>query len=228
MGTPGLFLRGGAWITIAFWIGLVLAIGGTVCLYIFVLSKKSTNNRNKFLSFLRNFLDFRYLILEKALKALYIFCTAFLILYGLLIVWVNPGLGLILLFIAPVVLRLTYECLMMFVLLVKNTMEINGKLKDQTPDETPVDLFDVPLPFEKKAAPAPAEEAAPVAPVIVEPAPATVVPPVVTVQPEPAPAPEPIPEPAPEPAAPAAKFCPNCGNKLLENDRFCTRCGEKL
>ena len=175
----------GVWPTIAMILAIVLAIGGTVCLFIFVLSKKASG-KNKFMNFLRNFLEFRYLILEKALKALYIFCTAFVILYGFLIVWIAPGSGFILMLLGPIVLRLSFELSMMFVLLVKNTIEINGKLADQTPDETPADAFDVPLPFEKKAAPA--EAAAPVEPVVVA---------------EPEPVAEPVAEPVVQKAAPA-------------------------
>jgi drug/metabolite transporter (DMT)-like permease len=45
------------------------------------------------------------------------------------------GYGLLLAILGPVVLRLFFEASMMFILLVKNTISINNKLKNQNKDE---------------------------------------------------------------------------------------------
>lgn len=155
-------LNGGSvWPLVAFWLALILAVGATVCAFIFVLSKKGANAKNKFLKFLRDFCDFRHLYIETALKALYICTTAFLIIFGFFMLFSNFGQGIVLMLIAPIVLRLVYELLMLFILLVKNTIEINSKLKDQTPDEEVPDVFATPLTQrqeEPAPAPAPVEE----------------------------------------------------------------------
>jgi len=88
--------------------------------------------------------NFKYLFVEKVLQALYIFSTALVLLLGFFMlfyvkegvdygfyktddVWYG-GYGLLLMLLGPVVLRLVYELILMFVLLVKNTMQINKKL----------------------------------------------------------------------------------------------------
>lgn len=86
------------------------------------------------------------------LQALYIFATAFVILSGFFMLfqttyghWLG-GYGLLTMILGPIVIRLVYELLMMMVLLVKNVIAINNKLKNQN-NEGSKDIFATPQYF---------------------------------------------------------------------------------
>lgn len=144
-------------------VAVVLAIAATVLAFIFIVSEKRREKLNAFGKFLHDALNFKYLIVEKVLQALYIFATAFVILYGVLqlfnvqqsywgggATWMG-GRGLLLIILGPIAVRLSYELMMMAVLLVKNVMEINRKLADQT-GSAGADVFRTPDVQELKAA----------------------------------------------------------------------------
>ncbi len=133
------------------------AIAATVLLCIFVMPEKKAAKLPKFVRIIRDILDMKELYLEKVLKVLYIAATLFCVIagafmlfgftnYGYHVTWYG-GYGLLLMIGGPIVLRLIFEGLMMFVLLVKNTMQINNKLKAQ---DAPAE--------EKAEEPAPAPE----------------------------------------------------------------------
>ncbi len=131
----------------------IIAIAATVLFYIFVKPENKAAKMPKFIRVIRDILDMKELYLEKVLKALYIVSTLFCIIAGVMmfcsvripyvhdgiphIVW-NGGYGLLLLIGGPIVLRLVYEGLMMFILLVKNTLQINNKLKAQEAEKSDV------------------------------------------------------------------------------------------
>ena len=81
--------------------------------------------------------------MEKILQALYIFSTAFIVLYGVFLLfnveysywggthWTG-GVGLLCILLGPILIRLSYELMMMAILLLKNVISINRKLADQT------------------------------------------------------------------------------------------------
>ena len=144
-------------------IALVLAVVATVLAFIFLVPEKRREKLNAFGKCLHDALNFKYLIVEKVLQALYIFATAFVILYGVLqlfnvqqsywgggATWMG-GRGLLLIILGPIAVRLSYELMMMAVLLVKNVMEINRKLADQT-GSAGADVFRTPDVQELKAA----------------------------------------------------------------------------
>ena len=191
-------------------IATILAIVAVVLAFIFIVPEKKRANLNKFGQFLHDTVNFKFLIVEKILQALYIFVTAYVILIGFFMlfyvqksyfgtVWFG-GYGLLIMLLGPIVVRLVYELIMMFVLLVKNTISINNKLKSQNGDGENKD----PLPSPdfsgfKDAFRQPAAQSAPTMPV----------PPV---------------QPAP---ADNTAFCPNCGQPANGGD-FCAFCGTKL
>ena len=104
-------------------IAAVLAVGATIAAFI---------------------LNFKTLFIEKILKALYVFATAFALIFGFLMLFsfVKVGgywgtastihwygyYGLLIMIGGPIAIRLTYEVIMLFILLVKNVMDINKKL----------------------------------------------------------------------------------------------------
>ena len=116
------------------------------------------------------------------------------------------GMGLLYIVLGPIVVRLSYELLMMVVLLVKNVIAINHKLADQT-GRAAGDVFATPDVQELKVAvlqrktQAPAQE---------------------PVQAAWAPVQSPMQEPMQAPVQPAL-FCKECGARL-ENG-VCPRCG---
>lgn len=65
-------------------VAVVLAIAATVLAFIFVVPEKRREKLNAFGKFLHDLCTFKFLVVEKILQALYIFSTAFIVLYGVL------------------------------------------------------------------------------------------------------------------------------------------------
>ena len=139
-------------------LSVVLAIAATVLAFIFIVPDKKREKLNKFGKFLHDTVNFKYLIVEKILQALYIFATAFAIINGVLSIFTTGLIGLITAIISPILLRLVYELLMLAIIAVKNIIQINNKLKsDKDTDGT--DIFTAPnikeiLPEKKDETPA--------------------------------------------------------------------------
>ena len=181
-------------------IAIILAIAATVLAFIFIVPDKKREKLNKFGKFLHDTVNFKYLIVEKILQALYIFATAFVILLGFFMLfmvvdtgwsttWMG-GYGILTMLFGPIIIRLLYEFLMMAILLVKNVIKINNKLKNQNESSSDEDIFAAPsFPVPEKAPAAPVTPVAPAAPV----------------------------------APPAPKFCVKCGAALNAEGK-CPNC----
>ena len=152
-------------------LSIILAIAATVLAFIFIVPDKKKEKLNKFGKFIHDTVNFKYLIIEKILQALYIFFTAFVILYGFFMLFIVTdgifggtwmgGYGILLMICGPIVIRVVYELLMMFILLVKNVIKINNKLKDQNAGQDKGDVFTAPsFQRENKVPDAPAAPAA--------------------------------------------------------------------
>lgn len=126
-------------------ISLVLAIAATVLAFIFVVPERKREQLGAFGKFIHDTCNFKYLIIEKILQALYIFVTAYVILCGFFMLFMAPetwmgdrhwlgGYGILIMIVGPIVVRLVYELLMMMILLVKNVISINSKLRGQNGD----------------------------------------------------------------------------------------------
>ena len=188
-------------------IATILAIIATVAAFILVVPESKREKLGRFGKFLHDAVNFKFLIVEKILQALYIFVTAYLILCGFFMLFMAPetwtgrhwlgGYGILLMVLGPIAVRLCYELLMMAVI------SINRKLKNQNERSADADLFAVPELHRTQ----PSQPAAPVTPV----APAA---PAAPAQPA-------------EQAAPAApSFCTRCGAHLDENGH-CPNCDQK-
>ena len=157
----------------------ILALVGTILSFVFITPEK--RKLPKFFSLIRDLFNFKYLILEKVLKALYIFWSLYYVLYGFFLLfagfrttynydsWYGYGeesveyygyWGLLVMILGPIIVRIGYELVMLLVLLVKNTMEINKKLSGKTKAEAKA----APAPTAPKAAPAVAPATAPAQP----------------------------------------------------------------
>ena len=183
-------------------LALVFAAIATILAFIFIVPDKKRGSLNRFGKFLHDTFNFKYLIIEKVLQALYILVTCYVVFVGFFMLfyvqkyrWGDDkwygGYGLLLMIVGPIAVRLAYEGIMMFILLIKNVIQINNKLR--YPDDYNKNKK------QSEAAPAPAPCAEPAA------------------HTEPA---------AYAEYAPKA-FCCECGAKLAEGAMFCTECGAK-
>ena len=222
-------------------IAVVLAIAATVLAFIFIVPEKRREKLNAFGKFLHDLCSFKFLVVEKILQALYIFTTAFVVLYGVLQLfnvqkdyWTGAsrwmgGTGLLCIIVGPIAVRLSYELMMMAVLLVKNVISINRKLADET-GSAGGDVFATPDVEELKKAvqrkeprPQPQPPVQPQSP-YQQPQPPYQQPQPPYQQPQPEPQPPVQPQPVWEEPARPAQFCRECGSRL-ENG-VCPRCGK--
>ncbi len=218
-------------------IAVVLAIAATALAFIFIVPEKRREKLNAFGKFLHDLCSFKFLVVEKILQALYIFSTAFVILFGVLQLfnvqrdyWTGAsrwmgGTGLLCIIVGPIAVRLSYELMMMAILLVKNVISINRKLADET-GSAGGDVFAAPDVEELKKA-IQRKEPQPQPPVQPQPPyqqPQPPVQPQSPYQPQPQPQPSVQPQPVWEEPARPAQFCRECGSRL-ENG-VCPRCGK--
>ena len=133
----------------------ISAIVLTIVLYITVIpAKKDGTFNGKFAQFLHDYFNFKKLYVEEVLKFIFVLATVacecagvFMLIsvdryysyysgyeYSRSYFWY----GLAVIVVSPIVLRLAYEGIMMFILAVKNIIEINNKLPKKTAAATPV------------------------------------------------------------------------------------------
>ena len=124
-------------------IGFAATIAAMVLVYKFIVPEKRRPRLNKLGQFLHDALNFKFLIIEKIMQFFYILSTVSTICYGVAMLFgINiyhseyhsrtdwyGWIGILIALIGPIIIRLIYEGLLMFVLLVKNVIQINKKLK---------------------------------------------------------------------------------------------------
>ena len=127
-------------ITTALILGLIIAIGCTIAACILIVPEKKRASLNKFWMVMHDIFNFKDLLLEKILKVLYVFSTLFCIAFGFFMLFSGYRSfwdgsfhsyalqGFLVMILGPIFTRISYEFLMMTILLVKNTMSINNKL----------------------------------------------------------------------------------------------------
>ena len=112
----------GVWILIA---SILAIIGGILVYFLFVKAK--TEPKGKFGKWLKDFLSFKVMWLEPILKVLYYIGTIFIILFSFSFLALG-GAGILPFFfcliLGPVLVRVTYEFTMMFVMIWRNTRDI--------------------------------------------------------------------------------------------------------
>jgi hypothetical protein len=219
-----------------FIVGIIVGLVLTILLYVLVFPESRKASLNGFFQFIKDFFDMKYLLIEKILKFIYVLNTMTVISVGFFLLFGRTFVsGLLMIIFGPIVQRILYEAVMLGILLVKNTIEINNKLGGSKEGSAFGGSFSmpkkpVPAPVAPAATPVqPAPQAAPTAPA----QPATPVQPAAPSQPvsQPvAPAPQAPTAPA-QPTAPAAsapKVCPTCGTPLEAGAIFCAACGTKV
>ena len=206
---------------------VIISIILTVLLVVLVVPAKRREGLPKFFQVVHDICNFKGLLLEKVLKVLYIFSTINVMLTGIF-TWFSGGynfglrflIGLLILVLGPILIRLAYEFMMLFVLLVKNVIQINNKLngKNDNPFVKDID-FDK---FKNSNAPE-QNYTSPYAQ------------PVQPVQPEqPMPQNNYQPQPVvqnnyqPQQNNDSVRFCTTCGTKITGNTDVCPNCGKHL
>lgn len=109
-------------------IALVLAIIGAFLAY-FLFVKPNKTYPQKFVNWLRSFLNFNEMLIEPILKVTYIFIALFITLISFNFISVSFPYFLLFLIGGNLMARVAYEAAMMMVGIWKNTKEINKKMK---------------------------------------------------------------------------------------------------
>ena len=123
-------------------LGCIAAVIVTIYLYSKVLPQKldGTFEKNIFQK-LHDYFHFKKLYIESVLKFIFVLATVAVVCVGVFMLLGYTGYGrykdstflygLIMIIGGPISLRLAYEGVMMFILLVKNVIEINNKLSKE-------------------------------------------------------------------------------------------------
>ena len=128
-GTPTISTSGGfsgnaVWTIVAF---VLAIIGAFIVYFLFVKSDKKLDN--KFLVWLRNFLDFQSMLIETILKIAYIFVALFITLASFGLIGENFFGFLLFLIGGNILTRVLYEFIMIQISIWQNTRDINKKMK---------------------------------------------------------------------------------------------------
>lgn len=124
-------------VAIAYVLGIIAALAATIVAFVMVVPEKKRAGLNKFFQYIHDLFNFKSLWIEKIMKFLYIFETLACIAIGFFMLFSAQygrymgGVGILLIILGPIITRIFYEFIMMTILLVKNTIDINNKLVPQ-------------------------------------------------------------------------------------------------
>ena len=123
----------------------------TILAYKRILPDEKRAGLNKLGQFLHDVFNFKFLIIEKILQFLYVLSTIACVCFGISMLfgisiyhssyfnetytqWYGIY-GILIAVLGPIALRLSFEVMMMGLLLIKNVIQINKKLKGQVEEE---------------------------------------------------------------------------------------------
>jgi hypothetical protein len=114
---------------VAITVAIIAAIIVGCVLYVLFVrgdrNEKLTGNKAKFY----NFLNFNKFYAEEIFKFFYIVSAAIFTFVGIVMLFVNFASGIILLVIGNIALRVSYELLMMFIILCRRTASVDKRLE---------------------------------------------------------------------------------------------------
>lgn len=131
----GMRVTSGPDATIVVVISALVSLVIAILLWALVLPEKKRPKLGKFFVFLADIFNFKSLLIEKILKFTYVFLTFFAIVFGfcmLFIVSYGESMvlyGVLVIILGPIAIRLVYELSLLGIILVKNVIEINNKIK---------------------------------------------------------------------------------------------------
>ena len=108
-------------------VSIVLALVGGILVYVLFLRPK-TKVDNKFLAWLKEFLNFKTFVIEDVLKITYVILAIFVTLSSFGLIGTNFAGFLMTLIFGNIILRIAYETSMILIMIWKNTKEINNKM----------------------------------------------------------------------------------------------------
>ena len=106
---------------------LLAIIGAFIIYFLFVNPEKKYSN--KFVNWLRRFLNFQEMLIEPILKIAYIFLALFVTLASFSLIGINFLSFLMILVFGNLVIRVIYELSMILIGIWQNTRDINKKMK---------------------------------------------------------------------------------------------------
>jgi len=109
-------------------ISAVVAVIGGIVLYFTFLNKSNDGKYTKFLGWMYDFLTFKKMCIEHVLKILYLILAIFITLGSFALISSSFVAFLATLVIGNIVARLTYELMLLALVICRNTTEINEKL----------------------------------------------------------------------------------------------------
>lgn len=109
----------GIWAIIA---AILAVVGGILAYFLFVKAKQEP--KGKFLQWLKKFLDFKIMWVEPIMKVLYYIGTIFVILGSFALISTSFVAFILTLVLGPIMVRLAYEMMIMFIMIWSNTRDI--------------------------------------------------------------------------------------------------------
>jgi hypothetical protein len=112
-------------------IATVISIILVILLYIYVLPESKRPQLNKLLTFIHDFLTIKNLWIEKIFRFFYVLSAVSSLIFGIFLLFKDTTFlaGIALILFGPIASRITYEAMLLPVLLVQNAIEINERLK---------------------------------------------------------------------------------------------------
>ena len=112
------------WTIVAF---VLAVIGAFLAYFLFVKADKKLDN--KFLIWLKSFLDFQSMLIEPILKIAYIFAALFITLESFALIGTSFVSFLLMITAGNICARVVYEFIMIQISIWQNTRDINKKMK---------------------------------------------------------------------------------------------------
>lgn len=109
-------------------VSLVLAIVGAIVGY-FLFLKPDKKQDNKYLEWIKDFFNFKKMLIEDLLKIIYAFVAIFITLSSFALIRVSFFAFLIQLVAGNLIARVGFEASLILIMIWKNTNDINKKLK---------------------------------------------------------------------------------------------------
>ena len=109
-------------------VSIILAlVGGIIVYFLFLKNEKDT--KNEFLNWLRDFFNFKQILIEDILKLFYICLAIFITLYSFKFLSINFVAFIFVILFGNIALRIICEFILIIIKIWKNTEQINKKPK---------------------------------------------------------------------------------------------------
>ena len=110
-------------------IALIVSIAIAIIMFVVFMPKENEKNLNGNLKKIYDFLHFKRLYIEEFLKIAYIFGAVFLTIMSFTTLTTSFGLFFFIIVFGNILLRISFEFVMMLYRMYQNTQEINKKMK---------------------------------------------------------------------------------------------------